>query len=406
MMDINLMVFASPVFLILIGVELFFAYNKKLSVYQFNDSINNLGSGILEEIGSLPVKGLILYGYYHLYEHYALFYVSPYSVTAWILLWLGVDFCYYWLHRVSHRCNFFWIGHSVHHQSEQYNLSVALRQGYFQTLTTWIFYLPLALIGFPTWMFVLVVSLNTIYQFWIHTQMIRKMGWLETIFNTPSHHRVHHGTNPQYIDKNYAGSLIIWDKLFGTFEPESAPVKYGVTEPLDSWNPFYANIKVVTDVLYYGQGLTNKLDLVRAFFMPPEWILHRLQQQNASIQKRETIPKNTQSPKLYMLINLAFAILLYGYLSLVFDPMVWSSWLSGALILATLYALGCLANGMQRMVLIEMIRAALIISILVLLKNNLFSALGFGLLFFLINVLLGNKQYQKKIRIIKTYSVH
>ncbi|WBV63816.1 sterol desaturase family protein [Legionella pneumophila 130b] len=202
-----------------------------------------------------------------------------------------VDFFYYWYHRVSHRNSFFWIGHSVHHQSEHFNLSVALRQGYFQTLTSWVFYLPLALIGFPTWMFVIVASVNTIYQFWIHTESIRKMGWFEKIFNTPSHHRVHHGKNPQYIDKNYAGSLIIWDKLFGTFEPEEAPADYGVTEPLDSWNPFYANIKVVKDILYYGKGLKSKWDVLRAFFMPPEWIIHRLQQEKSLSQKKQRLKK-------------------------------------------------------------------------------------------------------------------
>lgn len=140
-------------------------------------------------------------------------------------------------------------------------------------------------------MFVIVASVNTIYQFWIHTESIRKIGWFEKIFNTPSHHRVHHGKNPQYIDKNYAGSLIIWDKLFGTFEPEEAPADYGVTEPLDSWNPFYANIKVVKDILYYGKGLKSKWDVLRAFFMPPEWIIHRLQQEKSPVSKKTTIKK-------------------------------------------------------------------------------------------------------------------
>lgn len=290
-MDINLMVFASPLFLILIGIETWVAYYKKSGVYQLNDSVNNFSSGILEEIGALPIKGLIIYSYYYLYEHYAIFNVNTQSIFSWLLLWIGVDFFYYWYHRVSHRNSFFWIGHSVHHQSEHFNLSVALRQGYFQTLTSWVFYLPLALIGFPTWMFVIVASVNTIYQFWIHTESIRKMGWFEKIFNTPSHHRVHHGKNPQYIDKNYAGSLIIWDKLFGTFEPEEAPADYGVTEPLDSWNPFYANIKVVKDILYYGKGLKSKWDVLRAFFMPPEWIIHRLQQEKSPLSKKQRLKK-------------------------------------------------------------------------------------------------------------------
>ncbi|KTC93218.1 sterol desaturase family protein [Legionella cincinnatiensis] len=385
-MDINLTVFAAPIFLILIGIEVLVAYYRKSNAFQFNDSINNLSSGILEEIASLPVRGLIIFSYYYLYEHHAYFHINSHSIIAWFMLWLGVDFCYYWFHRTSHRCNFFWIGHSVHHQSEYYNLTVALRQGYFQTLTSWVFYLPLALIGFPTSMFVTVSSLNTIYQFWIHTQSIKKMGWFEKIFNTPSHHRVHHGKNPQYIDKNYAGSLIIWDKLFGTFEPENTPAEYGVTEPLDSWNPFYANVKVIKDVLYYGKNLQSKLDVVRAFFMPPEWILHRLKQQHSIVSKKIAFQKSNQSPRLYMLINISFAIILYGYLSFIFNPNAMSSWLIGLLILFTLYELGAVANG-KKILTIEFSRAILIIFILMLLKKNLFFSLGLGTLFFLINQL-------------------
>lgn len=384
-MDINLMVFASPLFLILIGIETWVAYYKKSGVYQLNDSVNNFSSGILEEIGALPIKGLIIYSYYYLYEHYAIFNVNTQSIFSWLLLWIGVDFFYYWYHRVSHRNSFFWIGHSVHHQSEHFNLSVALRQGYFQTLTSWVFYLPLALIGFPTWMFVIVASVNTIYQFWIHTESIRKMGWFEKIFNTPSHHRVHHGKNPQYIDKNYAGSLIIWDKLFGTFEPEEAPADYGVTEPLDSWNPFYANIKVVKDILYYGKGLKSKWDVLRAFFMPPEWIIHRLQQENSPVSKKTTVKKNTTSPGIYMLTNTAFAVLLYTYLSLVFDPAMVTSWLMGALILLTLYTLGRIADGHSNTLYLEISRATLILLILLLFKNTLLLSLGCSVLFYVIN---------------------
>lgn len=384
-MEINLMVFASPLFLILIGIEYWAAHYKKTKIYQLNDSVNNFSSGILEEIGALPVRGLLIYSYYYLYEHYAIFNINPQSFFSWFFLWLGVDFFYYWYHRVSHRNSFFWVGHSVHHQSEHFNLSVALRQGYFQTLTSWVFYLPLALIGFPTWMFVIVASINTIYQFWIHTESIRKMGWFETIFNTPSHHRVHHGKNPQYIDKNYAGSLIIWDKLFGTFEPENEQADYGVTEPLDSWNPFYANIKVIKDILYYGKGLKNKWDILRAFFMPPEWIIHRLQQENSPVSKKITVQKNTTSPAIYLLINTAFAIFLYTYLSFIFEPAILTSWLIGALILLTLYLLGRIANGNNSIWPIEILRATLVFLILLLLKNTLLFSLSLSAVFYLIH---------------------
>ncbi|CAM3026081.1 sterol desaturase-related protein [Legionella steigerwaltii] len=385
-MDINLTVFAAPIFLILIGIEWFFTYYKQSQAYQFNDSINNFSTGIFEEIATLPVRGLIIFTYYYLYEHFAFFSINPHFISSWIILWLSVDFCYYWYHRASHRCIFFWIGHSVHHQSECFNLSVALRQGYWQTLTSWIFYLPLALIGFPTWMFVIIASCNTIYQFWIHTESINKMGWFEKLFNTPSHHRVHHGKNPQYIDKNYAGSLIIWDKLFGTFEPENAPAEYGVTEPLDSWNPFYANIKVIKDVLYYGKNLKNKRDLIRAFFMPPEWIIYQVQQENQNIPKRIVPQKNCKSPKLYMLLNTALAIVLYAYLSFVFTLNSLNSWLIGAFILFTLFILGAVANGKQKILIPETIRVFLILFISITLNIHLFFSLGVTILFLLINL--------------------
>ena len=387
-MDINLMVFAAPFYLILIATEYIVARYKKVSLYEFNDSINNFCSGILEEIGSLPFRGLLIYSYYYLYEHHAFFHFSASSVTSWILLWLCVDFCYYWYHRASHRNNFFWIGHSVHHQSELYNLSVALRQGFFQTMTSWVFYLPLALLGFSTSMFLIVVLLNTVYQFWLHTPFINKMGWLEKIFNTPSHHRVHHGRNPQYIDKNYAGSLIIWDKLFGTFEPEIAPAEYGVTEPLDSWNPFYANIKVIKDVIYYGNGLKSKWTLLRAFFMPPEWIIHRLAKENSLVTKRNSTRNNSDTPKIYILINLMFLLSLYTWLSFIFTFNSPISWLLGLLILVTLYVLGRIANGNNKIQFFEITRTFLVIGIINILFNNLLLAFGAGVLFYLSNYFL------------------
>jgi alkylglycerol monooxygenase len=389
-MDISPLLFATPMFLLLIGIECFIALYKKSSIYRLNDTVNNFSSGILEELGALPARGLIIFGYYYLYEHYSFFNFSSDSILSWFLLWIGVDFCYYWFHRASHRNCFFWIGHSVHHQSEHYNLSVALRQGYFQTLTSWVFYLPLALLGFPTWMFVLVASINTIYQFWIHTQYINKMGWLEKIFNTPSHHRVHHGRNPQYIDKNYAGSLIIWDKLFGTFEPEGETVEYGVTEPLDTWNPFLANIKVIKDILYYGKGFKSKLNVLRAFFMPPEWIIKQLEKEKAVVVKRKVAPKNTSSPAFYMILNTTIAIAVYTWLSLIFNLHSPLSWTLGAFVLLTLYILGKIANGNQKIQLLELIRAALVSLTTGIIGYSLIVALGTGLLFFAVNHLLFN----------------
>ncbi|OOF29148.1 sterol desaturase family protein [Salinivibrio proteolyticus] len=160
------------------------------------------------------------------------------SVSLFLLLMVAQDFCYYWFHRASHRVRWMWAAHVVHHSSERMNFSTAFRQSLMYPLAgMWLFWLPLVVIGFPPQWVVFVVLLNLGLQFFVHTQWIKTLGAVEWIFNTPSHHRVHHGVNPQYIDKNYAGILIIWDKLFGTFEPESEPVRYGIPKPVNSFNP-------------------------------------------------------------------------------------------------------------------------------------------------------------------------
>ena len=160
---------------------------------------------------------------------------------AWVILFFIDDLAYYVFHRVSHECRLFWNFHVVHHSSKQYNLSVAVRQSWFSGILHWIFYAPIMLIGFAPWMFLVVHGFNLIYQFWIHTKMIRSLGPLEWVLNTPSHHRVHHGVNNPYLDKNYAGVLIIWDRLFGSFVAETEEPRYGIIKQLGSYNPFWIN---------------------------------------------------------------------------------------------------------------------------------------------------------------------
>jgi sterol desaturase/sphingolipid hydroxylase (fatty acid hydroxylase superfamily) len=165
----------------------------------------------------------------------------------------------------------FWGGHVVHHQSEDYNLSVALRQSSFQVVWTFAFSLPIAVIGYRTEDFVLVSALNTLYQFWIHTETINKMGWFEYVFNTPSHHRVHHGRDPKYIDKNHAGSLIIWDKMFGTFQAEEEKPTYGITKPINSWNAVWANFSHYAVMADEIKQIPRWTDKVRYLFKKPGW---------------------------------------------------------------------------------------------------------------------------------------
>lgn len=313
-MNINLMSYAIPAFLLLILIEAIINTRKVLANYRVNDTVNNFSTGMLEELINLFFKSTILFIYNKLYNDCSILHLSSNSIAVWLALWLSVDFCYYWLHRASHRCTFLWAGHSVHHQSEQYNLSVALRQGIIQAMFTWIFYLPLAVIGFPIDMFLLAWSANTIYQFWIHTKYIHTLGPLELVFNTPSHHRVHHGINPEYIDKNYAGSLIIWDKLFGTFQKENKPVQYGVTQALDSWNPFYANMKVFFDVWAYAKHFSNISDKIKAFIKPPEWVIHKAKELQLCTPTLASTPiRNESTLGRFDFLNLGIAIILFNW---------------------------------------------------------------------------------------------
>ncbi|MDB4655899.1 sterol desaturase family protein [Flavobacteriales bacterium] len=258
-----------PIFFLLIGIELLIGIIKKRKLYRFNDTLTNINLGIGQQTIGIAMKVVLGYGYYFIYENARLFELEE-NLLNIVILALGVDFFYYWFHRASHQINFLWAAHIVHHQSEDYNLSVALRQSWFQGWFSWTFYLPLALIGFAPEITFTVIAFNTLYQFWIHTTTINSLGPLEWIFNTPSHHRVHHGSNPKYIDKNHAGSLIIWDKMFGTFKQEEDEPVYGITKPLASWSPVWANLHYWLE-LWEVAKKSSGFDRIRVFLKPPGW---------------------------------------------------------------------------------------------------------------------------------------
>lgn len=274
-MKVDYIALSIPIFFILIGIELGYDFYKKLKYYRFNDSISNLSQGIGSQITGLFMKTALFFGYKYIFENWR-FFDLPDTIWTWIILFIGVDFFYYWFHRMSYQINALWAAHIVHHQSEEYNLTVALRQSWFQSWFSWLFYLPLALVGFDPLMFVTLSAFNTLYQFWIHTRTIKSMGFLEHIINTPSHHRVHHGTNPKYIDKNHAGSLIIWDKMFGTFQKEEEEVYYGITTPLASWNPVWANIHYWAELWNTAAKSDTIADKIKVFIKPPGWFPSKL----------------------------------------------------------------------------------------------------------------------------------
>ncbi|MCO4774003.1 MAG: sterol desaturase family protein [Deltaproteobacteria bacterium] len=261
-----------PVFFALMGLEVGYALLSGRALYRLNDSLNDLACGVINQVVGVFSSVLIFGFYVGVYNAAHLFEIPGDTWWAWGLCILGVDFGYYWFHRMSHEVNFLWVTHVVHHQSEEYNLSVALRQGAIEPWATWVFYLPLALLGFPPLMFLTANALNTLYQFWVHTRAIDRLGPLEAVFNTPSHHRVHHGCDPKYLDRNYSGFLIIWDRIFGTFQAEEEEPTYGLVTPLASWNPLWANVKFPVRVWRHARTLPTLRQRLGIWFQGPKAI--------------------------------------------------------------------------------------------------------------------------------------
>lgn len=241
--------------------------------YRLNDATNSLTAGTTMSLWSMAVNrwvGLFLYA--NVWEAYALWPMSGKTWTTVIICFLGIDMLYYWFHRHAHLVNLFWMGHVVHHTAEDFNLTTALRQGMFQQLCGWVYYLPLAVLGVPPNVMEYHRQWNTVNQFWFHTELIDRLPWwLEYVLNTPSHHRVHHARNPQYIDKNFAGVLIIWDRMFGTFEPEEEQAVYGITTPPTSWDPVATqtvHLRYMIELWSRAKGPWQKMEVL---WRGPAW---------------------------------------------------------------------------------------------------------------------------------------
>lgn len=269
----NYILYAVPFFFLLIALELLVDRWRGVSTYRLADAINSLSAGVLSTTSGLLTRVVGLVAYTLAWQQLALFELSADSLWVWLVAFVFYDFCYYWNHRLGHERNVLWAAHSVHHQSEDYNLSTALRQTSTGFIFGWIFYLPMALAGVPPLVFLTVGALNLLYQFWVHTRHVPKLGWLEWVFITPSNHRVHHAQNPVYMDRNYGGVFILWDRLFGTFQEEldEEPVIFGVTTPLASWNPLWANAQFYVALWRDAVRAESWWDRLRIWFMPTGW---------------------------------------------------------------------------------------------------------------------------------------
>jgi len=368
---VSYIVLAIPVFFLLIGIELLFDRLRKTNYYRFNDAISNLSLGIGSQVSGVFLKVFVFVGYLYLYNHFRLFTLPGFDTGAptWAVvltfsaLFIGVDFFYYWFHRLAHEISVLWGSHVVHHQSEEYNLTVALRQAWLQGAFSWVFYLPLAVMGFEPIMFLTVGSFQTLYQFWIHTKAIGRMpAWFEYIFNTPSHHRVHHGVNPKYIDRNHGGTFIVFDRMFGTFQVEEEEVVYGITSQTNSWNPLWVNFQYWVGLFKEVGKARNVPDAIKMLLLKPGWKPDYL----GGVQPfKEVTPQSFHKYDTHIAIGLSYYIFFQfvlllagatGYL-LVAENLEWLTKLMFAvLILIALVTLGGLLENKRWAFFLEILR--------------------------------------------------
>ena len=269
----QVIVLATPVFLGLIAIEVAWGWARQRNTYRLNDAINSISLGMLSQISAVLTRLFRVGIYTAVYGMVALWHREAFwtSWFGWLLALVFYDLCYYWLHRIGHESAVFWAAHVVHHQSQDYNLSTALRQTSSGALLGWIFYVPMALAGVPPLVFGVVALVDLLYQFWVHTEHVPKLGWFDRWFCSPSNHRVHHAVNAHYIDRNYGGILIVWDRLFGTFVEEDEKCVYGTLSPLESWDPLWSNLEVYWSLARDSWHTRHWGDKLRVWFKPAGW---------------------------------------------------------------------------------------------------------------------------------------
>jgi sterol desaturase/sphingolipid hydroxylase (fatty acid hydroxylase superfamily) len=369
----SLILYAIPVFVFFLLLEAWISHRRALGVYRLHDAITSLNIGLISEVfrGLQKLVTVLIYG--TVVEKVGVIHFDASSPVVWVLAFFLYDFFYYWAHRAGHEVNLLWAAHVVHHSSEEFNLSTALRQSSTNTIFYWVFYLPMALLGIPTTVFAITVLISLLYQYWIHTRLIGKLGWFERVFNTPSHHRVHHGQNEYCIDKNYAATLIIWDRMFGTFEEEreDEPVVYGALTPLHSWNPVWANFKNYIGLVQGVVQLPGWRNKLMHLFAPPGWTPQTgmpgapppLRFEPAHFQRFETAAPTWQ--RVYGVLACAVTVLmLVHWLTLGVAAPVAQRAAYGAVIIANATLIGWVFAGLRWAVVLEAVRAALVFGVL------------------------------------------
>lgn len=314
---VNVYAVLTPVVLLLTVVEFIYCMVKKNGYYSFADSLIGFGTAILAQCVNVAVAVGVVASYGWIYSRFSLVNWETTGVPVWAqyaICYLGVDFFFYWFHRVGHRVNFFWALHVPHHSAEELNYAVALRAGLFQRAGSFLFYWPLAVLGFAPSIILPMVALNLVLQFIPHTRVIPKLpSWIDSWLNTPWHHQVHHAANPIYWDRNYGGTFIFWDKWFGTYRAQTETPYYGVTIHPASWDPTYLTLHWFHVLWLDARKATHFVDALKIWFMPPGWRPRNL----PPYEKKPALSAETQvkfatpafrGSKVYLLVQLALAL--------------------------------------------------------------------------------------------------
>ena len=367
----QIIVLATPVFFVLIAVELAIGHRRQRNTYHLADAMSSIGLGMLSQTSAVFTRLLRIGIYTALFEHVALWRSDAFwtSLPGWLLALVFYDFCYYWLHRMGHESAVLWAAHAVHHQSQDYNLSTALRQTSSGALLGWVFYVPMALAGVPPLAFGVVALIDLLYQFWVHTEHIPRfqgrLSWFDRWFCSPSNHRVHHAVNDAYLDKNYGGILILWDRIFGTFKDEDDKEKcvYGTRGLLNSWDPLWANAQVYAGLAHDSWHARSWGDKLRVWLKPPGWrpadVAQRFPKPAFDIARMPRY-NPAMTPATRWFASVQFVLLLAGVSVFLWHadsaPLAHNTaWF--AALLATQWALGAVVQGRISMPLALMIEA-------------------------------------------------
>ena len=364
----QIIVLATPVFFLLIAIELAVGFKRQRNTYRLADAVSSISLGMLSQTSAVFTSLLRIGIYTALFEHVALWRNDAFwtSLPGWLLALVFYDFCYYWLHRMGHESAVLWAAHAVHHQSQDYNLSTALRQTSSGAVLGWVFYVPMALAGVPPLVFGVVALIDLLYQFWVHTEQVGRLGWFDRWFCSPSNHRVHHAVNDAYLDKNYGGILILWDRMFGTFKDEDEQERcvYGTRGLLNSWDPLWANAQVYAGLAHDSWHARSWLDKLKVWIKPPGWrpadVAERFPKPAFSMAQMQLYhPSMSRAVQWFALVQ--FALLLTGVAAFLWQadaaPLAHNT-LWFAVLLTVQWSLGALMQGRIGMLMALMLQSA------------------------------------------------